>query len=231
MDQKTVIKISLVFLISFFGSILLQQIFNIDFETIRNLVDYFGPAAPIAYSFLLFFGLTVPFNPISDLLVVSLAALLFPPVVSVSATFVAHLVALTANYLIGRKFLDRFLQKILAKKEVERIEDLSRRINLNWIFGLRFLLPLTAVGIDAVSYASGLAGLKFWRFLIVSMIPWTAINIFYFYSSSFLREINPALIVVPVGVLVGIPALIFAFQRRDSLKDKFVRTIKKYSSR
>ena len=220
-------KIIVIFLISFFGSILLQQIFNIDFKTIRNLVDYFGPAAPVAYSVLLFLGLTVPLNPISDLLVVSLAALLFPPIVSVSATFVSHIAALTANYLVGRRFLDLFLHKILSRNEVLKIENLSQKINLRWIFGLRFLLPLTAVGVDAVSYASGLANLNFWKFLIISMIPWTVFNIVYFYSSGYLREINPVLIVVPIGALVGIPTLILALSHKETLKEKFSRIVKK----
>lgn len=227
MDRKTIFKIVVIFLISFFGSILLQQLFKVDLHTIRSLVDYFGPAAPIAYSVLLFLGLTIPLNPISDLLVVSLASLLFSPLVSVSATFITHLAALTANYFVGRSFLELFLQKILSKNEVEKIEDLSYKINLRWIFGLRFLLPLTAIGIDAVSYASGLANLNFWKFLLVSMIPWTIFNILYFYSSGYLREINPALIVVPIGLLVGIPALFLAARHQETLKEKISQLVKK----
>jgi uncharacterized membrane protein YdjX (TVP38/TMEM64 family) len=227
MDRKTIFKVFLIFLISFFGSILLQVIFNIDLDKIRGVVSYFGSAAPVAYSILLILGLTVPFNPISDLLIVSLAALIFPPLVSVVATAVAHVAALTVNYYIGQHYLDLILRKLLSKKEVEKVENLSLRINLRWIFGLRFLLPLTAIGIDVISYAAGLAKLPFLKFLLVSLLPWSTFNILYFYSSSFLRDINPALIVVPAGILIGIPALIIAFRRRETLKDKFLRVIRK----
>ncbi len=227
MDRKTLSKLLLIFSVSFFGSILIQQIFHIDIGTIRGLVAYFGPAAPIAYSGLLFLGLSVPFNPVSDLLLVTLASLIFPPILSVSATFVAHIAALTVNYWVGRRYLEAILQKLLSKSEVDKVEDLSRKINLRWILGLRFLLPLTAVGIDAVSYASGLARLPFFKFLIVSMIPWTVFKVLYFYSSSYLREINPALIVLPASILVGIPTLIFAFRRKETLKEKILKAIKK----
>jgi len=226
MERNTLGKIFLTFLISLFLSFLLQKIFQIDLQKIRDLVSSFGPAAPLAYTVLLTFGLTIPFNPISDLLVISLAALIFPPFVSVISTFTAHLLALSINYWVGRRFLNPLLKKILSKAEINKVENLSKRINLGLVFGFRFLLPLTAIGVDVVSYASGLIKLPFGKFLIVSIVPWTIFNVFYFYSSSYLREINAFLIMLPVGVLVLVPALILAFKEKDSLKDRLLKFFK-----
>lgn len=220
MHRKTIIKLSIVFALSFFLSLFLQKVFNIDLNTLRGWVLYFGPLAPIVYTITLTLGLTVPLNPVSDFLVVSLAALLFPPLVSVISTFAAHLLALTINYWVARAWADDVLRKVLNKDEAKYIENLSKKINLPWIFGLRFLLPLTAIGIDGVSYAAGLAKLPFNRFLLVSIIPWTFFNISYFYSTSFLRNINPALILVPALVLAGVPILIISFRKRESLGKK-----------
>lgn len=223
MDRQTIIRLLFVFAVSFLISAILQQFFDIDLGKIKAVVNYFGPSAPIAYSALLFLGLTVPFNPISDFLVISLAALIFPPLTAIVATFIAHTGALVVNYWVGRKYVETLLKKLIADKDAQRIENLSHKINFGWIFGLRFLLPLTAIGIDVVSYASGLAKLPFGKFLLVSIIPWTIFNVLYFYSSSFLREINPALILVPAAVLVGIPILIISFRRRQT----FVSQLKK----
>lgn len=214
MGKRLLLRFGLIFFLFFILSILVQQIFNINFESLEGWVASFGIMAPLIYLLLLTLGLTVPLNPISDFLLVNLAALIFPPLVAVLATFVAHILTITVNYLIARKFGGNVLSKIISKEEKTVIDKLSKEINLFWIFGLRFLLPLTAIGIDAVSYAAGFAKLPFERYFLASIIPWTILNVLYFYSTSFLKEKNPTLFFLPAVILITIPIGFWALHKK-----------------
>src|SRR5688572_21379882 len=75
----------------------LQRRFGLTAGDIERGIRAAGLFGPAAYSALLVAGLTVPFNPLSDVLVVGAAALLFHPAVGIVATFVAQSVALAVN--------------------------------------------------------------------------------------------------------------------------------------
>lgn len=221
MDRKLLIKFGTIILISLVINITLEKLFNINLKTLENWVLYFGIWAPAVYSFFLFLGLSVPFNPISDFLVVNLAAFLFPPYLAIPATLVAHLLALTTNYWIARKFGKRFVKLISTEKEREEIEKLTKEIHLPWIFGLRFFLPLTAVGIDIVSYAAGIAKLPFAKFMLVSLIPWTFYSVVYFLSTSYLKNISPILFFLPAAVLLALPVIFVTFRKKEGFLHRF----------
>ncbi|GEM_PF-1799558 len=206
MRRSLAIKFSLIFFAVFVGSIIAQKIFGITIEDLKVTINSFGIFAPVAYAVILFFGLSVPFAPISDFLTVNLAAFFFPPMTSVIATFFAQAATLAFNYWVGRNFGDYFLKKILKESEAKKVESFIDQLSFRWIFGLRFLLPLTAIGIDAVSYASGIARLRFIKFFLVSLIPWTILNIAYFYSTSFFEGKSPVLFFLPAVVLIALPA-------------------------
>ncbi len=207
-------------------SFLIQKIFNINLDTLKNLITSFGPFAPVFYTVMLFLGLSVPLNPISDFLVVSLAALLFPPLTAVIATFCAQFLALTTNYWIARRFEHIVLRKITSADETESIERLSKKIRLTWIFALRFLLPLTAIGIDIVSYAAGTARINYKKFMLVSLIPWTTYSILFFYSTSLVEQISGKLFFVPAAILLGISLSIFVWFRTHRKHKKMFEDFK-----
>ena len=76
------------------------------------------------------------------------------------------------------------------------------------MFALRFVLPLTAIGIDFVSYFSGMRRLGFARFYVASIVPWSAFSVVYFYSTAYLRDRSLLLFLVPALVLILGPSLI-----------------------
>lgn len=215
MSRKTLIKFALIFIVFAIVSFILEKAFHINLDTLRNLVNSFGPFAPIFYTVMLFLGLSVPFNPISDFLVVSLAALIFPPVTAIIATFCAQVLALTTNYWVARRFENAVLRKVTSLEEANTIEKLSKKIKLRWIFGLRFLLPLTAIGIDIVSYAAGTARINFRKFLIVSLIPWTTYSIVFFFSTDLTKKISPNLFFVPAAIIFAVSISIFLVFRHN----------------
>ncbi len=219
MNRKSLFKLVAIFLCSLLFSFLLQRYFHVGLTQIQEFVTDAGVWAPLVYCLILFLGLSVPFNPISDSITVSIAALVFPPLVAILMTFIAHTAALTANYFVARTWGDDLLRRVLSKEELARIEKLGPRINPFWIFGFRFLLPLNAVGFDFISYAAGLSRMDFGRFYLASILPWTFLSIVFFTSSSLLRGINPALIFVPILLIIAIPATYLSIKNRSSIKN------------
>jgi uncharacterized membrane protein YdjX (TVP38/TMEM64 family) len=227
MSRETLLKIGLLFLLSVLISLSLQRFFHIGLSDIQDFVTSAGIWAPLVYALILFLGLSIPFNPISDSITVSIAALVFPPIVAILMTFVAHTIALTVNYWIAREFGLRILRRLLSKSEVKKIEDLGPRIHPGWIFGFRFLLPLNAIGFDFISYAAGIARMDFKKFFFSSIIPWTILSIAFFSSASLLREVNPGLIFLPIVILVVIPSIYFASRRKENIWDRIKNFFKR----
>ena len=148
---------------------------------------------------------------------VNVAALVLQPEVSVLATFVAQSLALAVNYAVGRRFGLPLLGRLPPGRGRAAFERLGRSFSYRTIFALRFALPLTAVGIDFVSYAAGWRRLRFVPFWIVSIVPWTILSVIYFYSTAYLRERSFVLFFVPaIVLLVGPSVVLFVRRRRGS---------------
>ncbi|MGE0134301.1 MAG: VTT domain-containing protein [Dehalococcoidia bacterium] len=195
-------------------SLAAERIFDISVDDIEEAIDAAGVLAPIIYAFVLFLGLSVPFNPVSDLATVNVAALVFPPTVSIPATFAAHTMALALNYAVGRWYGDTLLRRVASQRGAAAIEALGSDFSYRALFLLRFALPLTAIGIDFVSYFCGMRRLPFLRFYAVSMVPWTVLSIVFFTSTSMFKDRSLVLFFVPTAVLIIGPTLILFLRRR-----------------
>jgi len=216
MRKRLFVKFLVIFLFAFIFSVAVQNFFHIELSNLEILVKSFGILAPVAYSLILFLGLSVPFNPISDYLTVNLAAFLFPPLVAITGTFIAHTLALGANYWIARRFGWKILSRLLSGEEGNYLADLAEKIRPSQIFWLRWLLPLTAVGIDFISYAAGLANLNFLRFYLVSIIPWTIINTLFFSSTNFVIDRATILFFIPGIIIVATPLVVLYLSKQTA---------------
>lgn len=215
MTKRTFLKLALFFISIFLISLLLRKIFGLSLKNLEELVVSFGPLAPAIYSLLLFLGLSIPMNPISDYLLVNLAAYLFPAQVAIVATFFAHSLALSVNYLVARNLAGKILERFTSSKETSQILKLGKKISLAQIFWMRWVLPLTAVGIDIISYAAGVARLPFLKFYFVSIIPWTTINIIFFSATGYLKEREAILFFLPGTTLVVLTTTLAYFIRKS----------------
>jgi uncharacterized membrane protein YdjX (TVP38/TMEM64 family) len=215
-SRRTALRLGVLIVVILVVSLVAQRYVDFDREDIEEAVDAAGMLAPGLYAIVLFLGLSVPFNPISDLATVSVAALVFEPHVSVAATFVAHTAALVVNYTVARRFGSRVVRLLAGRRASEVVARVGDRLDARRVFVIRFLLPLTAIGIDVVSYLSGLRRLDFARFYVASIVPWTLISVIFFYSTSFLREQSLVLFFLPVAVLVLVPVLILVGRNRYS---------------
>ena len=221
MGGKLTVKFILTIILAFALSVSLKNLLNINIDELKVIVGSFGIYAPAVYTFLLLLGLSVPFNPLPDYLLVNLAAFLFPAHIAIIATFFAHSFAVSINYLLARKFGWFVLDRITSKAEDTYLHKLSREITPPKIFWMRWLLPLTAIGIDIVSYAAGLAKLSFTRFYILSLIPWTTLNILFFVSTNFVIEKFLFFFFVPGLILVAIPLSLYSLYKLLGSKNYF----------
>lgn len=194
--------------------VILQSTVRVSVQDIEDAVAEAGVFGPIAYTILLSLGLSVPFNPVSDAATVSVAALVFSPEVSIAATFVAHSVSLIVNFMVAKRYGHVGIRLITGRGEIGIVNRLSDRMSYRTVFLTRFMLPLTAIGIDVVSYLAGMRGLRLAPFYIASIIPWTIISVVYFYSTSYLKDRSLVLFFVPaVALIFGPPALLFLWRR------------------
>lgn len=214
MKKKVLIRLVIFSSIAIALTLVFRTFFNVNLDQVKIIVASFGIFAPLIYALILFLGLTIPFNPISDFLTINVAALLFPPLISVVATFIAHSASLTINYFVGKLYGDKVLRKLTTKEETKYIENLTKKLTLQEIFGLRFILPVTQVlGVDVISYTAGIEKISFSKFFVVSIIPWTILNILYFYGTSYFKTYSIYFFFLPAALIIFVPFLIFLFRR------------------
>lgn len=202
MGKKLILNLILLYIALFSLGYLLQKTFNFTVADLESLVSSFGNFAPFAYTVLLTLGLSVPMNPLPDYLLVNLAALTFSPQIAIIATFFAHSAALIINYYVAKSFGRGILKKIETAGEFKYIENLTKKIKLQIVFGMRFILPLTATGIDIVSYAAGFAKLPFAKYYFASIIPWSVISIIFFTATNAAKQQPVSLFFIPGLILV-----------------------------
>lgn len=202
----------LFYLISF----ILSRVLNIGIDEIQLLVQSAGIFTPIVFSILIFLGLTVPLNPISDFFLINIGVILFPPYVAIICTFIAHSLAVTVNYLVGRKYGQKVLDKVVTEESSKYLDKYLKKLTIKKLFIIRFIVPLATIfGADIVSYVSGMRRLPFLKYFLVSIIPWTILNVIYYTFSSYLINVSIFLYFIPVILIVTIPlGLIFISRKK-----------------
>lgn len=218
-SKKLFVRLAIIVITFYLLVFIFSRIFNIGLTQVQEFVNSFGIFGPIVYSCVLLLGLTVPFNPVSDFLVVNVAAILFPPHVSIIFTFITHSLALTINYHLGKKYGGVIIRKIITQKNTPYVEKLLKKLTYRNIFILRLFLPTSnIVGVEVISYASGHEKIPFTKFFLVSIIPWTFLSVLYFTSTYFLRERSLSLYFLPAIIIILLPLLILFILRRNKGK-------------
>ncbi len=214
MNKSLILRVGIFVAFFYALTFTFSQVLDVTLSDVRMIVSSFGIFAPIFYTFILLMGLTIPFNPVSDFLVVNVAALLFPPYISIIFTFIAHCTALTINYHVGKKFGKRIIENIASQKNATYIDKFLKRLTIRNLFMLRFFLPTSnVVGVEILSYISGYERLPFKKFFVASIVPWTVLNVIYFISTSYVREKSLSLYFLPAVIIIGLPLGIYFIAR------------------
>lgn len=215
MSRSTLVRLGALVLAIIAVLLALNLLVDIERSDLEEAMDRAGFWGPAAYAVILALGLTIPFNPVSDLLTVTVAALILDPTEAIIATFAAHSFAVTVNYAVARRFGGGILDRLAEERRLGFLERLRESIDLRTVFVLRLALPLTAIGVDVVSYLSGMKQLNFVGYFVVSVAPWTVMSIVYFTSAGLLRDTSPILVFVPAVILIaGSSLVVFLLRRR-----------------
>ncbi|MDA1010469.1 MAG: VTT domain-containing protein [Chloroflexi bacterium] len=196
----------------------LNATIEVDQDDLERAIDRAGLLGPIVYAVILTLGLTVPMNPVSDLLTVTVASVVLDPKAAIVATAIAQSIAVTVNYLVGYRYGTRLLDRVLERREIPLVRRVRDHITVRAIFLLRFALPLTAIGIDWISYLAGAQRLRFGAYFVASTVPWTVMSVIFFVSAALLRETSPFLVLLPaVGLIVLASLLVFILRRHTNI--------------
>lgn len=180
----------------------------------RIFVESFGILAPFIYTLLIFLGLTIPLNPISDFLLINLGVLMFPPYIAIICTFIAHSLSIVVNYFIGKRYGKKVLKKVVTPDSAKYLDKYLQKLTIKKLFIIRFIVPIATVfGTDVVSYVSGMRNLPFLKYFLASIIPWTILSVIYYTTSAYLLNISIFLYFVPVVLIVCVPILGLYFFR------------------
>lgn len=202
------------------GLLVLNYFVDIDQDDLEGVIDRAGLVGPAIYATLLIVGLSVPFTPFSDLLTVTVASIVLNPLHAIAATFIAHTVSVTVNYLVGWRYGDRVLNWATEQRDIPFVGGLRRRVDVRAVFFLRFALPLTAIGIDIVGYLAGMQRLRFLSYWVASMVPWTLMSVVFFTSAAYLREFSPYLVLVPaIAIVLATTAFVLIIRKKTSILD------------
>ena len=214
MSRSAIVRLGLFALFLLVLLIAMNVFVDVDRDDLESRIGDAGIWGPVIYAVILGLGLTIPFNPVSDLLTVTVASLVLDPIEAIVATFAAQAFSVTVSYLVALRFGSGLLEKLDDQPRLRFIARLRENIDLRTVFVLRLALPLTAIGVDFVSYLAGMKRLNFLGYFVASMTPWTVMSVVYFTTAGYLRETSPVLVFVPAAIIIGGSSLLVFLLRR-----------------
>lgn len=199
--------------------IFLQEAWNVlssgNEQRIKEWVSRFGwigPAVIILAMILQMFLIVIP-----SFVLMVVAVLAYGPVLGSIISFVAIFSASSIGYFVGKFFGKFVVEKLIGEKQERKLEDFISDYGFWAVFVVR-LNPMLSN--DAISFAGGLLGMGYWRFIGASLLGITPLTIFI----AFLGENNERLKTgLFWGSIVGLAIYLFYIwwdrNRRKKTKD------------
>ncbi|MBV9789809.1 MAG: TVP38/TMEM64 family protein [Chloroflexi bacterium] len=167
-------------------------------EAVRDVLLSLGPWGPLAQIALLGAVLTVPVVPATIFQIAGGWA--FGKTLGFVYTMLGDALGACIGFWVARRWGDRVLQRWLSDASYAQVQRLAGRMTWRTVMVLR-LLPGPAYTL--VSLAAGVSPLRFWPYLIGSVVgvaPWIALLVL----AGDVARSNP---LVAVGIIVGIVLL------------------------
>mgnify|MGYP000901072876 CR=1 FL=1 len=191
-----VLLVLALFLYSYLTKGFFYSLVNINQEGLISLLSSFGAFSYLAYILLIITG--VIFAPIHPFIFYVTGGILFGPYISWVLTLIGVAIGSSIAFKLSEKYGRAFVEKHVSKKHIDKFDKLSEKYGSISIFILR-VNPLTSS--DVWSYIGGLTKMKFWRFLM-----WTLLGLApaIFIQVYFGKEVgdNPLLFKIFVGVAI-----------------------------
>lgn len=213
-------KIFLTLLLILILSLIVQYFaLNTKIEHVRFLISSSGTLAPFLYILLFSLGFILPLASILNSVLFLVAGLLFSPLDAIFYTLIADLVGISVNFFLARRYGISLLNKFLKDEQVKQIQKFTGKITWEFIAILRLLPGIGNLGIDIVSYASGLSRIRWIIFVISTLIPWAVIDFVHFFSLNYFVLSSNGIFLLPLYLFVTIPTLFLMLRRRKEYED------------
>lgn len=194
---------------------LIQKRTNIEADQIKEFIRSFGILGPLV--FMILNSVFIVFAPLTSfpLWVASLALYGFWQ--TLCYVWISFNVGAVVNFWIARRWGRPVVSKLVGKKGVEKVDEITE------VIGLQVLLIIRLIGgasSDYVAYAAGLTNMKFKPYFLVTLLaspPTTFINVYVIYQ---IISLKPTFFFFGIaGYLLTVIVPIFVYHRqRKKLK-------------
>ncbi|NIT04012.1 hypothetical protein GTO10_03740 [Candidatus Saccharibacteria bacterium] len=197
-----------------------RNIISLNIEEIKAFVNSFGILGPLVLTALI--TLTIVISPIASLPFWFVSLALFGYLVTFLIIFAAHCFGSAINFKIAQKWGRPIVAKLVGKKGIEQIDEVTKIIGLKMLFIARLFGGASA---DYVSYAAGLTSMEFKPYLIISVfaaIPMIFLNVYFLDR---ILTINPLLIAVlaPLGYVLALVFPLVVYKWPKKRKEKLLK--------
>lgn len=157
-------------------------------ETIRKIVQSYGPFGPIIITFLIL--LTNIIAPLGASPFIFAGFYLYGQMIVVFA-FIAAILAAIINFWIAKIWGRSLVVKLAGMESLEKIDQLTDNYGYQTLFIIRLLLREFH---DIISYVFGLTKMKFIPYLIISIVGMIPGTLIWYYLSSKIQ--NPLIFTI-----------------------------------
>jgi uncharacterized membrane protein YdjX (TVP38/TMEM64 family) len=180
-----------------------------DIEEIKVLVENQGLWGQVIYIF--FTATSVVIAPLTILPLWPVVLLIYGLGTAFYLTVLGSLLGGIANFYLARKFERGFVEKLLGKKAMHKVDEFVKQDGWQTLF----ILQLIGTWYDYVSYAAGLTRIAFQTFFLVTLITLVIRTgaIFFLMNEAIAVGRFGAVVVLIVSNVIGLLAGIEIWQR------------------
>ncbi len=154
------VSVGLYFILSAFGLVSIDEI--------RKMIEHSGKMAFLVYLIVqTLILIAFCFVPEVNLALIVLGVVLFKPLEAFILCLACVFISNTALFFIGDKFGEKICAKLIGKKELEHLQDLIDGKS-KAILPILFVIP--CIPDEALCLVIGMTKIKYWYFILVSLI-------------------------------------------------------------
>ncbi len=191
-----------------------RQAIRIDTAQVREFIRSFGILGPIVFMILNAFSIV--FAPITALPFWAASLALYGFWQTLIYILISFNIGAVANFWIARKWGRPVVRKLVGKKGIEKVDEITE------VVGLQMLLIVRLIGgasSDYVAYAAGLTNFEFKPYFFITLfasVPVMILNVYVIYGALSLR---PAFFLFGiVGYILSIVLPLWVYQRQKKVK-------------
>lgn len=199
--NRTIVIIFFVILGFFLCSYLTRGFFysliNFDQGELTSFLLSFKGISFFIYILLIVVGIIIA--PIHPFIFYVAGGIVFGPYVSWILIMIGATIGSSIAFIVAKRYGRRFVEKYISKKNINRFDKASKKYGSLSIFLLR-VNPLTSS--DIWSYIAGLTKIKFWKFLMWTLLGLAPAIFVQTYFGKAIGE-NPVLFKIFVGIAIS----------------------------